>query len=305
MSSNKLVLLPCAHAAGKLYSVIPADGSGDFAVSRGGVGTYFGANGTIQTAQANEARFSFDPATGDFEGVLVEPASTNYITHSKTLASFVNRNTTIQSNAVDIPFASGERGVRYNRNTTGWESRIYFNTTSIDDGSLFSYRIYAKYIDVQFLAFITDSSQIVFSVDLVQKSLAYLVPGWSNVVPNSVHLKQLPEDWIEIKWKQTRRHSFDFQMQLNSNPQSLTSNSAANIGSCYLWQAQAENAPYQTSNIFTGASQVTRPADLITVSTPSGLSEIREIVNGVENIVSSIPVLYQLPDGNVSQVKMT
>lgn len=86
MSLNpSLALIPCAYDAGKLYSVLPEDGSGDFTVSRNGQATYFDKDGLLKTAQANEPRFDFDPVTGEFRGVLLEPSATNLILHSKLI----------------------------------------------------------------------------------------------------------------------------------------------------------------------------------------------------------------------------
>ena len=78
-----LALLPWAHDPGKLYSVLPDTGTGDFTVNRNGTATYFDKDGILRTAQANEPRLDYDPLTGEFKGVLVEPAATNYIIESE------------------------------------------------------------------------------------------------------------------------------------------------------------------------------------------------------------------------------
>jgi hypothetical protein len=104
MSKPSLALIPTAHIAGKLYSVLPADGSGDFTVTRNGTGTFIGQDGLIKTALANEPRFEYNP-DGTFRGVLVEPASTNLITDSTTFAGFGRtRVELINAGGLDSPF---------------------------------------------------------------------------------------------------------------------------------------------------------------------------------------------------------
>ena len=50
--------------------------------TRASTATYFDADGVLQTAAANVPRFQFDPETGDYEGVLLESAATNYVNNS-------------------------------------------------------------------------------------------------------------------------------------------------------------------------------------------------------------------------------
>ena len=55
--------------------------------TRAGDATFFDANGTIQTAGADVARFDHNPATGESLGLLVEEARTNLLLNSETLAT--------------------------------------------------------------------------------------------------------------------------------------------------------------------------------------------------------------------------
>jgi len=55
--------------------------------TRAGNATFFDANGTIQTAGADVARFDHNPATGESLGLLIEEARTNLLLNSETLAT--------------------------------------------------------------------------------------------------------------------------------------------------------------------------------------------------------------------------
>lgn len=70
-----LMMVPSGINVGKLYSVLPEDGSGDFTVERNSIATYVGQDGLIKTAQPNVPRI--DWSTGEAV-LLVEPQATNY-----------------------------------------------------------------------------------------------------------------------------------------------------------------------------------------------------------------------------------
>ena len=53
--------------------------------SRASTATFVGADGLIQTAATNVARFDHDPVTRESLGLLVEEARTNLITYSEQL----------------------------------------------------------------------------------------------------------------------------------------------------------------------------------------------------------------------------
>lgn len=65
------------------------DGYSTFA--RASTGTYFDRNKVMQTAAVDVQRINWNPATGVFEGVLVEPARTNLILNSASLTGVQTR----------------------------------------------------------------------------------------------------------------------------------------------------------------------------------------------------------------------
>jgi len=73
-----LISLCDATKAGKLYSIVPDDGSGDFTVARNSTATYLGADGLIKTAAIDEPRIEFNP-DGSYKGLLIEPQRTNLV----------------------------------------------------------------------------------------------------------------------------------------------------------------------------------------------------------------------------------
>ncbi len=73
---HSLLMFPFAAKAGKIYSILPADGSGDLVVSRNSVKTVIGKNGLPVECPVNT--LMLDYSTG-IAGFLIENAATNLI----------------------------------------------------------------------------------------------------------------------------------------------------------------------------------------------------------------------------------
>ena len=74
--SASLICIPSGSKAGKLYSLKPTDGSGDFTVARNSIKWVRGKDGYYREAPANVPAMDWDEASQKF-GVLVEPQVTN------------------------------------------------------------------------------------------------------------------------------------------------------------------------------------------------------------------------------------
>jgi len=112
-----LVLTPNAYKAGKLYSAVPDNGSGDFTVDRNSTATYIGQDGLIKTALANVPRI--DWSTGE-AALLVEPQRTNLITYSE---DFDNASWLIGENS-----SNTEKTITFG---VSYASRTFISETSI------------------------------------------------------------------------------------------------------------------------------------------------------------------------------
>ena len=82
--SPSLAVLPNTTKGGKLPTIIPADGSADFTVSRNSTKWVLGKNGYLYEVPANQAAIEFN-ADGSRKGVLVESQSVNEAKASEDL----------------------------------------------------------------------------------------------------------------------------------------------------------------------------------------------------------------------------
>jgi hypothetical protein len=86
LDTASLVVTPNGYKAGKLYSIIPEDGSGDMAFSRtGNTATRVNANGLIEGVNANIPRLDYLDST--CPKVLLEPQRTNLARQSEEISS--------------------------------------------------------------------------------------------------------------------------------------------------------------------------------------------------------------------------
>jgi len=174
MSRPTLALIPTAFKAGKLYSVLPSDGSGDFDVSRNGTGTFIGQDGFIKTALANEPRFEYNQ-DGTFRGILVEPAATNLINDSTTFADFTRLNVDlINVGNLDSPFGdafklipSSDEGNKLLIRSVGLVENGTTVTLSLycKKGELNGIRIYLNDTNSRFIVFNFDTEILSSSVE--------------------------------------------------------------------------------------------------------------------------------------------
>ena len=127
MAKPKLALIPATQGS-KLYSVLPADGVGDFTFSRGSAATRINKDGLIETVAVGKSRLNYPLIDGKVVGCpshLLEPQRTNNVFYSQEVdnAYWLKSNCAITSNtsispdgtlnADTLTITSGASGVVY------------------------------------------------------------------------------------------------------------------------------------------------------------------------------------------------
>ena len=282
MSRPTLALIPTAFKAGKLYSVLPSDGSGDFDVSRNGAATYLGQDGLIKTALANEPRFEYNPDVS-FKGVLVEPVSTNLIPTSDSGVGGGSGTTDINNAELVISPRNILEG--YYITPTMVSSRFEFSITNTN--TIFTYSWYAKRFSIPL-----ESEQIgdvgfnvPINCDITDvKQIETLNNGWNRF---SATVTKIDNNITAIL-----RAYFGYIIGIGNK-------SVAYFGH------QLEVGTVATSYIPTLDSQVTRPTDLITVVVPLNSTQVSYILDDIVVIESVVGgSTFTLPNGHISQLTM-
>ena len=100
-----IALIPSGYKATKIYSVLPTDGSADLTFDRGTSDdqTRVNSNGLIEDVDQDVPRLDY--SDGGCPSLLLEPATTNLITHSEEFdnAAWGKVDATISANAVISP----------------------------------------------------------------------------------------------------------------------------------------------------------------------------------------------------------
>lgn len=97
-----IAMIPSGYKAGKLYSVLPTNGDGDFTVTRNTAATRVNKNGLIEEVASNVPRLDY--SDGGCPSLLLEPTSTNLIPYSEDFsdASWIKQpNTTFTYNTTE------------------------------------------------------------------------------------------------------------------------------------------------------------------------------------------------------------
>jgi hypothetical protein len=85
-----IALIPSGYKSGKLYSVIPDSGNGDFTHSRGSTATRVAASGLIETVASGVPRLDYpliDGVVQDCPALLLEPSRTNRLPYSNNFTT--------------------------------------------------------------------------------------------------------------------------------------------------------------------------------------------------------------------------
>ena len=277
-----LITLCDATKAGKLYSIVPDSGAGDFDVVRASTATYLGADGLIKTAANNEPRIEFNP-DGSYKGLLVEPAATNLVLRSEEFddAYWIKQNATITADDTTAPDGTTTADKLVEDSSS---NKHFFRAPTDHRGSfgeVLSNSFYAKEGEIRYLTFRGGHSESDFySVlfDLQEGVVVDTYTGSSGVLHN-FSIQKLPNGWCRCNVSGSVDIAIThriFFINLIKNPNNVDNRGEESyLGNgtdgLFLWGAQIEEGTVATSYIQTVASTVTRAADSISKTGASAL----------------------------------
>jgi hypothetical protein len=281
MAIPSLAMIPSGYKATKLYSVLPTDGVGDFTVSRptGGAGTTGNATrtnsaGLLETMGANVPRLDY--SDGGCPALLTEPQATNLLTYSNDFSQTIwikqNGLVAITPNAIISPDGT------LNADLATWSSvaSLYQGGIAVVSGVEYSYSIYLKGIQGE--------------------SIGIWIEGWGGVSRDVVIFTGQWQKYTKTITASTTSLFSNFAVRRTSLEQ------AENV---YIYGAQAEQNSHPTSYIQTNGAIETRVADVVSVAVPSGVTEIIETIDNVEQTpITVIPATYTVPNGNINKIIM-
>jgi hypothetical protein len=216
-----------------------------FKFTRDSAGTYIDRDGVLRAASANQPRFQYDYETGEYRGLLLEPQSTNIITHSRNIADGTwNKNELLSwaSDVIDAPDGTPTADqITFKNDST---NSYIVKAIGITGGLVYSVSCWAKGNQGQRARLYTEGTG--------GGAYAYKAADFT-----------LTGEWQKVALTiQTNTGNGVGTVVLQSNVSGLTATSL------YVWGFQYENQPAATNYIYTTTATSTRAADLLSVEAP-------------------------------------
>ena len=235
--------------------------------ARASVGTYYDANGVLQTASSGVARFQFDPVTGESLGLLRENQATNLVTYSEDFAdaSWDKFNATITPNAVVAPDGSltADKLVENTATIQHLVGQDIF--VGVLSNYTVSYSVYVKPNGRNWCILQVVSGGVVYSTVWINIQTGTIGSTLNSGVSNVTHsVKNAGNGFYKVGITATLSSVptgiIKAQVWLATSDSNTTYTGDGYSG-IFIWGAQLEAGAFPTSYIKTEASQVTRSAD--------------------------------------------
>ena len=240
-----LIQIPSGYKGGKLYSVVPNDGVGDFTFSRGSAATRINEQGLIETMGSTEPRLNWDDSCPH---LLLEPLRTNKTPYSEDFSSWGDVGVTITPNAIVSPDGTTNAS-KFVSTANNWRKSSSFSGSA---GTTYTVSIYAK-LD-------TSTSTTVTALEVytgvVSKSASYNL-STETVISSTLtdaFIEPLENDWYRIGGTYIAGGT-------NQILYVYPSAGYGTAGTMYFWGAQQEAGIYASSYIKTIGLSVTRSID--------------------------------------------
>lgn len=247
-------------ATGSSYN--PADVS----VSRASAASYFGADGLLKTAAANELRIDHDPVTKARKGLLVEAAATNLFLRSQELddPGWSKTALTVTANAGAAPDGTMTADALI-PNTSATDHFLFVNAAGTAPSAAHPLGGFFKAAGMRYIAVRTSFSGWLSAsatyFDLQTGAVASLGSGHDAII------SALPNGWYRCTVTSTTAASGTVQCRFSpSNSSSSTSLAGDGTSGVLAWGAQLETGAAPTSYILTTAAAATRSADSVTLA---------------------------------------
>ena len=258
MENPKLALIPSGYKSGKVYSILPTDGVGDFDFSRGSTATRVNKDGLIETVNNNVPRL--DWLNSDCPSLLLEPQRTNLQVRSEEFdnSSWSKTNSIIDANSIVSP--NGELTAdKLIANTTTGTHYIQSTVSSLSTSSEATFSIFVKKSEISQLQLLCAQNSSPFTNWARLSFDLNTLTAFSSTV-GTFGYEDYGNGWLRVFVTGTPTSSGALiRVSLFKNSGNYFAGN--NIDGFYVFGAQVEQGSYPTSYIKTTGSAVTRLID--------------------------------------------
>lgn len=277
MTKPQFTLIPSAYSTGKVYSVLPVNGDGDFTFSRIGDGTRVKENGLIETiVGSNNPRLNW---SGECPSLLLEGTSTNLQIRSEEFDNAAWTKTFITVTANDTISPDGTESADKLQRTNTAASYIYDAITIGFGAKTYTNSIFVKKGEGSFLAIRARGSgawvDLRFNF-LTKQIISYTATSIFTAISSKV--EEFDNGWFRIYFTYTTdgynilTHSYSPRFTQGDIDDTDVNNNA----NCYIWGSQVEEQIYGSSYIKTEDGIATRNQDFCTDGGDADLFNITE-----------------------------
>lgn len=252
MEQPNLAMIPSGVKAGKLYSIMPENGVGDFSATRNSTATRVNKDGLIETVAQYTPRLNYDLINGKPDSCphyLLEPQVTNMLPRSEDFdTGWIKNGASINTNQIISPDGSlsAYELVEDSANST---HNIYDVAGTI--GNVETLSVFAKKNTRSFIALQGGNSSCYYG----------LGDGTVSTETNSTgKIEDFGNGWFRCSMTFTRASNTNNYIYAAIS-QSQAFYQGDGSSSVYIWGAQLEQSLYSTSYIPTSGTTVTRAAD--------------------------------------------
>ena len=242
-----LVLTPNGVKSGKVYSIKPTDGVGDFDFTRASSATRVNSDGLIETVSTGVPRLDYPPL-GGCPSLLLEPSRENKITYSEDIndSSWSKLNLTVTANDVISPDGS-QTADKLVEDSASSKHQLLKNISSYTELTV---SFFAKKAERSFISVEKSSwGTTVFDINN-----GTVVSGTGNIV-------YYGNGWYRCSATYTASPAQTQLYIIVMKDGSTNTYQGDGTSGLYLWGVQAEVGSYATSYIPTAGSTVTRAAE--------------------------------------------
>jgi len=304
-----IALIPSGTKASKLYSVLPANGNGDFTHTRGSTATRLNKDGLIESVATNLPRLDYpliDGVVQDCPALLLEPSRTNLAQRSEEFddSYWQKVRSTITANQIVSPDGSVTADLLTATDTS--ENYCQQNVSSTVSGSKQTTSFFVKKGTSDFCHILLwdvtdDGSRQWF--DLTNGSVGTSTTFGSGVSVDSAKMINYGNGWYRcIVVFNNSNTTVRTRISASNSDGSTSSTSGKTI---YIWGAQLEVGDYKTSYIPTTSTSVTRSADVCNGSGTSAEFNTSEGVLFVESAALADDLTFRqvtLNDGSTNTI---
>ena len=242
LSENpNLALIPSGYKAGKIYSVLPTNGVGDFNFARGSVATRINSSGLIEEVASNVPRLNYPLIDGVVKGCphhIFEPQRTNYVFPSNGFVSWTG--------GLSISQNYGIRPDGSQNSTKIFGQGLIFKSPNRPTSD-YVFSVFAKNIN-------EDSSIIQLRIDIPSSLSAEFDLSNGTIVNNNT-------DDAKIEYYGNGWYRCMVIQNNDGIANTVISNGSAEDLSCEIFGAMLEEGSHPTSYIPTTTAAVTRSAE--------------------------------------------